>query len=143
MTDEELSLDTATGGDMAMEDWYGPDAATFGDRLAAAREQADMTQAQMARRLGIKASTLRGWEQDISEPRANRLSMIAGLLGVSIMWLLNGEGEGLDAPEDQGLAEDAEQMLLEMRELRAVMLASAERMGRLEKKLRQSLKAQQ
>ena len=35
------------------EDWFGPDAATFGDRVAGAREAAGMTQAQLARRLGV------------------------------------------------------------------------------------------
>ena len=57
-------------------DWYGPDAATFGDRVAGAREVAAMTQAQLARRLGVKKATLLGWEQDLSEPRANKLSMM-------------------------------------------------------------------
>ena len=74
--------------DPVESDWYGPDMATFGDRLAAAREHAAMSQSDMAKRLGVKVSTLRKWEQDLSEPRANRLSMMAGLLNVSIMWLL-------------------------------------------------------
>jgi len=64
-------------------DWFGPESATFGDRVAGAREAAGMTQAQLARRLGIKKTTLSGWEQDLSEPRANRLSMMAGLVNVS------------------------------------------------------------
>ena len=68
-------------------DWYGPDAATFGDRVAAAREQTGMSQAALAKRLGVRLSTLRGWEDDLSEPRANRLSMLAGLLNVSICLL--------------------------------------------------------
>ncbi|KIN64393.1 Helix-turn-helix domain protein [Sulfitobacter noctilucicola] len=118
-------------------DWYGPDAATFGDRLAAARERADMTQGMLAKRLGVKLATLRAWEDDHSEPRANRLSMLAGLLNVSMMWLINGEGEGIESPEDStptpvNLAE----ALSEIRKLRADMLASAEAMGRLEKRLR-------
>ena len=65
--------------------WYGPEAATFGDRVAAAREAAGMTQAQLARRLGVKKTTLTGWEQDLSEPRANKLTMMAGLLNVSMV----------------------------------------------------------
>ena len=73
-----------------IKDWYGPETATFGDRLAAARENAGMTQAQLARRLGVRKATLTGWEDDLSEPRANKLQMMAGLLNVSIMWLLNG-----------------------------------------------------
>ena len=75
------------------EDWYGSEVATFGDRVAAARENANMTQAVLAKRIGIKQSTLRAWEDDLSEPRANRLSTLAGILGVSMMWLINGEGE--------------------------------------------------
>ncbi|WP_299676818.1 helix-turn-helix domain-containing protein [uncultured Roseobacter sp.] len=122
-------------------DWYGPDTATFGDRVAAARETAEMTQSQLARRLGVRVSTLRAWENDLSEPRANRLSMMAGLLNVSMMWLINGQGEGLDAPmEEAALPPSAHDILNEMRDLRIDMMARAEQMARLEKKLRMALK---
>jgi len=124
-----------------IKDWYGPETATFGDRLAAARETADMTQAELARRLGVRVATLRSWEDDLSEPRANRLSMMAGLLNVSMMWLINGQGEGLDAPlEEAALPSSASEVLNELRELRTDMLARVEQMGRLEKKLRTALK---
>jgi len=118
-------------------DWYGPDAATFGDRVAGAREASGMTQAQLARRLGIKKVTLSGWEQDLSEPRANKLSMMAGLMNVSIMWLLTGEGDGMTGPaDDVQAAPDFSEILAELRELRASMRANTERAARLEKKLR-------
>ena len=124
-----------------IKDWYGPDTATFGDRLAAARETSEMTQAELARRLGVRVATLRSWENDLSEPRANRLSMMAGLLNVSMMWLINGQGEGLDAPiEERALPSSASEVLNEMRELRTDMMARAEQMGRLEKKLRLALR---
>ncbi|SPF78054.1 hypothetical protein PRI8871_00643 [Pseudoprimorskyibacter insulae] len=124
-------------------DWFSPEAATFGDRLAAARDAASMTQAQLAKRLGVKAATIRSWENDLSEPRANHLSTIAGLLNVSIMWLINGEGEGLDAPDDAGaLTPDVLEILSEIRDLRAQFRASAEKLGRLEKALRMKLKDQ-
>lgn len=124
-----------------VKDWYGPETATFGDRLAAARESAEMTQAELARRLGVRVATLRSWEEDLSEPRANRLSMTAGLLNVSMMWLINGQGEGLDAPlEADTLPSSAHEILKELRELRTDMLARVEQMGRLEKKLRMALK---
>lgn len=122
-------------------DWYGPETATFGDRVAAAREAADMTQSQLARRLGVRVATLRAWENDLSEPRANRLSMMAGLLNVSMMWLINGQGEGLDAPlEEVVLPSSTQDILNELRELRTDMLARVEQMARLEKKLRVALK---
>ncbi|WP_187430467.1 hypothetical protein ROLI_006310 [Roseobacter fucihabitans] len=125
------------------KDWYSPEIATFGDRVAAAREVAEMTQAQLARRLGVRVATLRSWENDLSEPRANRLSIMAGLLNVSMMWLINGQGEGLDAPmEEASLPASATEILNEMRDLRADMQARVEQLGRLEKKLRAALKAE-
>lgn len=118
-------------------DWFGTEAATFGDRVAGAREAAGMSQSQMARRLGIKKTTLMAWEQDLSEPRANRLSMMAGLLNVSIMWLLTGEGDGTNGPlEIDDAALDFSDVLTELREIRASMRTNAERAARLEKKLR-------
>lgn len=118
-------------------DWFGPEAATFGDRVAGAREAAGMTQAQLARRMGIKKATLIGWEDDLSEPRANKLSMLAGLLNVSIMWLLTGEGDGMVAPlEDETEMPDISGVLAELREIRAAMRTNAERAARVEKKLR-------
>ena len=117
-------------------DWYSENSATFGDRVAGAREQAGMTQKQLAKRLGVRLATLRAWEDDLSEPRANRLSMMAGLLNVSMMWLINGEGEGLDPPTDDPISSDLRDILTEVRDMRADMLARAEQLGRLEKKLR-------
>lgn len=124
------------------DDWFGPDAATFGDRVAGAREAAGMTQAQIARRLGVKKATIVGWEQDLSEPRANKLSMLAGLLNVSIMWLLTGEGEGMDGPIDETReAKDFHEILTELRSLRGAMRTNAERAAKLEKRLRVLLRA--
>lgn len=121
-----------------LEEWYSDDAATFGDRVAAAREQAGMTQKELAKRLGVRAATLRSWEEDRNEPRANRLSMLAGVLNVSMMWLINGDGEGVTETEfDDG---DITAILAELRTLRADMTRKAEQVGRLEKRLRQIMK---
>ncbi|WP_170329452.1 helix-turn-helix domain-containing protein [Ruegeria arenilitoris] len=125
-------------------DWYGADAATFGDRLAGAREAAGMTQAQLARRLGVKKATIAAWENDLSEPRANRLSMMAGMINVSIMWLLTGEGEGMEAPVEEGEGDlELADAVAELRAIRGEMRASAERAARLEKKLRLMLERTQ
>jgi transcriptional regulator with XRE-family HTH domain len=139
---EALNAKPLTTIDRPAADWYGPDAATFGDRLAAAREYAQMSQALMARRLGIRASTLRSWEQDLSEPRANHLSIMAGVLNVSMVWLMNGEGEGLDAPNADAAETDADvaTILRDMRDLRVTISQSSEKLGRLEKRLRAALK---
>ena len=72
---------------------------TMGGRISAAREAAGLTVAQAARRLGVKTATLSNWENDRSEPRANRLTMLAGLLNVSPMWLITGRGDGVSEPD--------------------------------------------
>jgi len=124
------------------DDWYGPDTATFGDRLAAAREAAGMEPRQLARRLGVRLSTLEGWENDASEPRANRLSMMAGLLNVSIIWLLTGEGEGVAGPEEESqITPEVNDLLAELRDLRGQIMKASERLARLEKRLRAQLKS--
>lgn len=122
-------------------DWYSNEIATFGDRVAGAREALGLSQADLARRLGVKLRTVRGWEDDLSEPRANKLQMLAGLLNVSIMWLLNGEGDGLDAPAEEAmLPADVRAMLTEIRQVKTEMSAMADRLGLLEKRLRATLK---
>lgn len=119
--------------------WYSEDAATFGDRLAAARDAAGLDQKQMAERIGVKYGTYRNWEEDASEPRANRLTLLAGMLGVSVRWLLTGEGEGPDLEEAE-LAADARAILAEVRELRGQMQGQVRKLGVLEKRLRAALR---
>lgn len=122
-------------------DWYSEEAATFGDRLAGAREAAGMTREQLAHRLGVKVKTVAAWEDDLREPRANRLQMLAGMLSVSIMWMLTGRGEGINAPlEPDDLHPSAEKLLNDLREAKTDARALADRMGLLEKRLRALLK---
>ncbi len=125
--------------DGAMEDsdaknWFGEHAATFGDRLAAARNAQGMTQKALARRLGVSLKALEGWENDTREPRANRLQMLAGVLDVSISWLLTGEGQGVASETGTGSMRMSD-LIHEMRALRAEMQRSVARLGVLEKRL--------
>lgn len=124
------------------DDWFGEDAATFGDRLAGAREAAALSQVELAEQLGVPLESVEAWENDLREPRANRLQMLSGLLGVTLRWLLTGTGNGPDAPEDAAsLPADAVTILGEIRKLRVDLANSSERLGQLEKQLRAALKA--
>jgi transcriptional regulator with XRE-family HTH domain len=116
-------------------DWYSDERATFGDRVAAAREVVGLDEAELARRLGVRVETVRRWEGDLDEPRANRLQMLAGLLGVSLTWLMTGAGEDPGLPAASG-NEEVAAILSEMRQVRSEMAGAAERLGRLEKRLR-------
>ncbi len=123
--------------------WFSEEAATFGDRLAGAREAAGLTQESLADKIGVKPGVIIGWENDLKEPRANRLQMLSGILGVSLSWLLTGQGDGPDAPEDDApMSSDVLDLLAEMRLLRAQMVQSGEKLGHLEKRLRTALKEQ-
>lgn len=118
------------------DNWYSEEQATFGDRVAGARDAMGLSQAELARRLGVKLKTLRAWEEDMNEPRANKLQMLAGVLNVSIMWLINGEGDGLDAPVDnQPLQAEARALLAEMGRISDQFQSLAQRMQRLEARL--------
>ncbi len=121
--------------------WFSAETATFGDRLAGAREAAGLDQKALAEKLGVKTAVIAGWENDLKEPRANRLQMVSGIVGVSMSWLLTGEGDGLDAPDDASvMSEDLLDLLAEMRSLRSQIAQSGEKLGRLEKRLRTALK---
>lgn len=127
--------------DTGQSDWYSNDAATFGDRVAAAREALGMDQAMLASKLGVKLSTVERWEEDQSEPRANKLNMLSGILNVSMRWLLTGEGEvGFDGPIDEDvLPADLQNLMSEIRVLQASLNRTATRLGKVEKRLKQAL----
>ena len=68
----------------------------MGGRIQKAREARGLTVSQLARRTGVLSKTLHNWETNRSEPRANKLQLLAGLLSVHPLWLLNGEGSPLE-----------------------------------------------
>lgn len=121
--------------------WYSDAAATFGDRLAAARDQAGLSQKAVAQRLGVKPSLIAAWEEDRKEPRANRLAMLSGMLGISLSWLMTGQGDGPDGPPSENIPLDADvsETLAEMRALQAQIVQSTQRLSQLEKQLRAHL----
>ncbi|RED51610.1 helix-turn-helix domain-containing protein [Aestuariispira insulae] len=73
---------------------------TMGARIEQARLAKGLNVTQLSRRIAVKPTTLKNWESDRSEPRANKMAMVAGVLGVSVQWLLEG-GEELPSYEEQ------------------------------------------
>lgn len=64
---------------------------TIGERIKAARKDADLSQKELAAKVGIKQPTLSELERGESSSSA-RLPAIAAALGVSALWLQTGKG---------------------------------------------------
>jgi transcriptional regulator with XRE-family HTH domain len=111
----------SAGGDAAVED-------TLGGRIFHAREAAGLTTKELAERLGVAAKTVANWESDRAEPRSNKLSMLAGLLGVSPTWLLAGRGA---APREGAATANAEELHSEIVRIKAEATRLVERIESL------------
>lgn len=59
------------------------------DRIKALREKKGLTQAELARKLGVTRSSVNAWELGISVPSTQYLVELACIFGVSTDYLLN------------------------------------------------------
>jgi transcriptional regulator with XRE-family HTH domain len=90
----------------------------FADRLKKAREASGMSQQLMAERIGVKKSTVAGWESGERQPRGNRMQMIASLLNVPLLWLLGGSQQ---VPASANSASDPGKLQQKLSEVNAKM----------------------
>lgn len=109
-----------------------PDLDTMGGRLSRARDATGLSVAQLARRLGVKSSTIQAWESDRSQPRANRLAMLAGVLNVSLSWLLHGVGT---APAEETRSDLVRAVSMNMQRLRRLQEETSQIIGQIENDL--------
>ncbi len=121
-------------------DSYSADTSTFGGRVTGAREAIGLDQPGLARMLGVETKTLDAWEQDMTEPRANKLLMLSGALGVSLRWLLEGNDDDTLPPAwDSALPLPDARVLTELRLIRTEMNDAVDRLTRIENRLRLAL----
>ncbi|MBQ8780171.1 MAG: helix-turn-helix transcriptional regulator [Oscillospiraceae bacterium] len=59
------------------------------DRIKTLREKNNMTQSQLARRLGISRSAVNSWEMSLSSPSSIYLTELSKIFGVSTDYLLS------------------------------------------------------
>lgn len=81
---------------------------TLGGRIGLSRNARNLTTEQVAKRIGVKVSTLQNWENDRSEPRPSKLQMLAGVLKVPVLWLLAGNTMDEDFEVDIDVSETAD-----------------------------------
>ncbi len=68
------------------------------------REAADLTQLEVANRLGVTPGTVYNWERGKGEPRARQVLQLAALYGVSTDEIFRGLPEPEDGRQDVKLA---------------------------------------
>jgi len=81
---------------------------TFGGKIQKAREARGLTVKQAAIRLGVLPKTLSNWEANSSEPRANQLQKLSGVLNVPVFWLLGKIGQSFEDDEVPEISETAD-----------------------------------
>lgn len=65
----------------------------YGERIKYIREQTNITQDDLALKMGVKKSTISKWETETHEPKQEQFRKMAEILKVNPMWLL-----GADVP---------------------------------------------
>ena len=115
---------------------FNENTATFGNRLNAAREAKGLTINSLAEKIGTDTATIETWIDDTDAPRANQIQMLAGMLNVSIIWLISGEDNGTshiaDSYERPTGINDA---LGEIAQLKATLSGALDKLDALEKRL--------
>lgn len=119
-------------------DYFNEAHATFGDRLAAARQAKGLNAGGLSEKLGVDVRTIEVWESDADMPRANRIQMLAGLLNVSMVWLVSGKGNGtsevVDTFERPVGVNDA---LGEITQLKATLSGAVDKLDKLQERLQE------
>lgn len=64
---------------------------TLGKRIAQKREQAGLSQSELARRLDLSPQSVQKWESEVSVPRNKKLGDIAAALSTTVGFLITGE----------------------------------------------------
>jgi len=99
---------------------------TLGGRIDTARTAQGFTSAQLASRLGVLTKTIRNWQSDNSEPRTNKLVTLAGVLNVSVMWLMTGIESNaeinMDDPYETASLSSKMERLLSLHQQASVMI---------------------
>ncbi|HDZ8896386.1 TPA: helix-turn-helix domain-containing protein [Aeromonas dhakensis] len=72
---------------------------TINDRITASRQAQKMSKAELARRVGISHASVSKWESGLNQPKGRYLNDLAAALGVTVDWLLTGDG---DVPGSSG-----------------------------------------
>lgn len=64
---------------------------TSGERLKALREKKGLTQAEVAKYLGVAQPTITKYERDVKKPSTDMLMVLSDYFGVTVDYILKGK----------------------------------------------------
>jgi transcriptional regulator with XRE-family HTH domain len=73
----------------------------FHERLAKERDKLGLSQAELAKRLGMARTTYSGYENGSREPDLKTLNKLAEFFGVNLNWLVTGNEATLDEDDEK------------------------------------------
>lgn len=76
-----------------------PDPATIGGRMRILRSASGLTQDAAAEACGVSQASLSRWERGEAAPPVDFIAKLAEIGGISLDWLVRGEGDGPKAAE--------------------------------------------
>ena len=80
-------------------------------RIKEARKAANLTQRELAEMLGIKVSTLSGYEIGAHDPKSNTLAEIARICSVTVNYLLGLDDKEIQPADIGELSEEEERFI--------------------------------
>lgn len=105
------------------------------ERLTHAREQRGYSTRDLSNLIGVTDGTISKWEAGQSTPRANRLPVLAGALGVSMRWLMSGDDDLGAKPRNDAPHRDMERLLADLRDVKKSYDISLRRLADIERRL--------
>ena len=61
----------------------------FGEKLKALRQEQNLTQEQLAKKAGVSKAVISFWENDVNEPKASYIKILAQTFDVTTDYLLS------------------------------------------------------
>lgn len=114
----------------------------LGNRLSDTREIKRYSTLEIAQKIGVTEKTIQKWESGKSKPRANKLQMLSGILGVPLLWLINGEDQFeqyIEAPSQLEVLskkiERLSELQQEMNDLTEEVVSEVEELHKIEEDL--------
>ncbi|MDU8941869.1 helix-turn-helix domain-containing protein [Ovoidimarina sediminis] len=105
------------------------------ERLCLARQRQDYSRADLSNLIGVTEGTITRWEQGRSAPRSNRMAILAGALGVSMRWLLSGQGDMSQPADPANTKPDRDDLLRELTGIAREVDLSLQALSRIETRL--------